>query len=594
MRRHAHVVARVLAGLLLVIAVAYFLLTRTDSDSVATRGEPRVSIANLKIDQFTTSRTADGAAIAPDGKHVVYVEHGGGSDSLRLRDLGTGTDIEILAAQNGVQLAGLTVAPDGAFVTCLKVVPPQRVELWQVPISGGPPRQLLEANGGRVGFSPDRKRMAYTRRAGSDRTEVVIAAIDGSNATVAAARRMPEAFLTTSIDELLSTPAPAWSPDGKTLAVLGTRLAAPGGGREDTGQVVFVDVQTGSERTVNAGPPLIGSGLEWLDERWLVVSMYERPGAPMQLWLLSYEEGEFHRLSNDLNQYIGLSLTADRDALVTSRVELSSGIWTNDASARWTQVVPDTPVTGAGGFGVEWIGDDLLYVASTMRGLALMRWSDSTRKTELFANSAANPSVSRDGSTIAFLDHDSGEAFTMDASSRNRERVYRWGGAGRLTPNGQQLLRIGAGPKGPVVQLYSVDGSGNVREMMAERVALGRAEASPDGRRLAYSSRDERDQPAIAVCELADCSSRTPLSPIQGKWRWTPDSLALAYVDPRTQSDIWIQPLDGSTPRQLTRFASDGRTIMDFAWSADGKRLAVARAVSSTNIVLLRGLRRGE
>jgi len=52
-----------------------------------------------------------------------------------------------------------------------------------------------------------------------------------------------------------------------------------------------------------------------------------------------------------------------------------------------------------------------------------------------------------------------------------------------------------------------------------------------------------------------------------------------------------VQPLSGAPPRQLSRFA-DGRAILDFAWSRDGARLAIARAKTTTDIVLFRGLRR--
>jgi YD repeat-containing protein len=69
-----------------------------------------------------------------------------------------------------------------------------------------------------------------------------------------------------------------------------------------------------------------------------------------------------------------------------------------------------------------------------------------------------------------------------------------------------------------------------------------------------------------------------------------PDSKALAYVDANTQSDLWIQPLDGSAPRPLTHFTPDGNQIWDFDWDADGRRLAVARGKTSTDIVLYRGL----
>ena len=76
-----------------------------------------------------------------------------------------------------------------------------------------------------------------------------------------------------------------------------------------------------------------------------------------------------------------------------------------------------------------------------------------------------------------------------------------------------------------------------------------------------------------------------------GIWRWMPDGQALGYIDLRTQSDLWAQPLDGSAPRQLTHFPADGQQIWDFDWSADGKRLAVARGRITSDIVLFRGLR---
>jgi hypothetical protein len=52
-----------------------------------------------------------------------------------------------------------------------------------------------------------------------------------------------------------------------------------------------------------------------------------------------------------------------------------------------------------------------------------------------------------------------------------------------------------------------------------------------------------------------------------------------------------VQPLDGSARRQLTHFADD-RTITDFAWSRDGRRLAISRNTVTNDIVLFKGLRR--
>lgn len=45
----------------------------------------------------------------------------------------------------------------------------------------------------------------------------------------------------------------------------------------------------------------------------------------------------------------------------------------------------------------------------------------------------------------------------------------------------------------------------------------------------------------------------------------------------------------GHPPRQLTRF-TDARRIYAFAWSRDGKRLAIARTSTTDDIVLIKGL----
>src|SRR6185503_1699399 len=70
------------------------------------------------------------------------------------------------------------------------------------------------------------------------------------------------------------------------------------------------------------------------------------------------------------------------------------------------------------------------------------------------------------------------------------------------------------------------------------------------------------------------------------KIRWTADGQALTYIDRRGGiSNIWSQPLSGGDPRQLTDFKAD--QIFNFAWSADGKQLACARGVVTSDAVLI-------
>ena len=68
---------------------------------------------------------------------------------------------------------------------------------------------------------------------------------------------------------------------------------------------------------------------------------------------------------------------------------------------------------------------------------------------------------------------------------------------------------------------------------------------------------------------------------------WSPDGHAIDYwVTKGGVSDIWRQSLQGGPPKQLTHFPSG--LINGFAWSTDGKSLAVARGTVIADIILLK------
>ena len=519
----------------------------------------------------------------------MYVENGGGRDSLRLRQVTTGSNVEIVPAEPGVTLLGGTVTPDGGFVNYMRRAAIGQPELWQIPFLGGSPKRLLPGVAGRVGFSADGRQMAWVRGLPPGEAQLVVAALDGSSERVVATRRAPEIFWLLAVFQGF---APAWSPDGATIALLGGK-----GGDASQGQLVFVDVKTGAQQVVTLTPNSIlpGTGAEWLDDRTVLVSMFDRVSAPLQLWLVSYPEGRLRRLTNDTDQYVTPSITADRSAVVVSRNEATFSVWTSDTAAEaWTQTVPTTPVKGPIGFRIRWIGDNLSFMTTAAGGFALSRWLASTKTTEVLAQSSGNQTVSRDGSALVFYDYDASDLWKSDGAGRNRVRLGRGQGPatdGRLSPDGRWLAFTNPGAsQGPVVLLRSTDDPSRTRQVTADRVRFGTTEVSPDGRWIAFSSFDERKQPAVAVCDLDTCSTRKTLPALQA-WRWMPDGQALAYLDPRTQSDLWAQPLDGGAPRQLTHFPADKQQIWDFDWSADGKRLAVARARISSDIVLFRGFR---
>ena len=53
---------------------------------------------------------------------------------------------------------------------------------------------------------------------------------------------------------------------------------------------------------------------------------------------------------------------------------------------------------------------------------------------------------------------------------------------------------------------------------------------------------------------------------------------------------IWVQPLDGSAPKQLTHW--NPNPIFSFGWSPDGKWLAYASGTLTSDVVLISSLAR--
>ena len=60
-------------------------------------------------------------------------------------------------------------------------------------------------------------------------------------------------------------------------------------------------------------------------------------------------------------------------------------------------------------------------------------------------------------------------------------------------------------------------------------------------------------------------------------------------IDPNDPRNILAQPLDGSAPTPLTRFAN--KQIFDLSLSPDGKQIAITRVSLVSDVVLITGLR---
>ena len=151
-----------------------------------------------------------------------------------------------------------------------------------------------------------------------------------------------------------SWPAAAQASSGSRLPLPGGRVSLRPGRRaagsslslprrEGRTRVILVDSETGSMQGIPL-PNGIIFGLGWLNGESLVINQSPQIGSPIQLFRLSYPAGQVTRLTNDPNDYVGASLTADGGGLVTARSEARMDIWVGDArGTTGTDVVRRAP-----------------------------------------------------------------------------------------------------------------------------------------------------------------------------------------------------------------------------------------------------------
>jgi eukaryotic-like serine/threonine-protein kinase len=573
----------VAAGALLLGAAALVVWTLSHDATPAGPQPPSTvqSPADFQVTQLTTSGTAERPTISPDGRYVAYVQHDGDNYSLWLRQTATTSNVQIVRPQPGVTLLGATFTPDGTAIDFVRQATGAPAEVWRVPFLGGSPRLFVAEVSSPISWAPDGRRIAYlrTRFTPTLSTQLLVAAADGGQERQLASDVPAEPWISLAAPWRPSF-APAWSPDGRLIAVAAATLTSDGRGR-----VIFVDTENGSARDV-AVPSGIRNGLSWLNRESLVLNQPQQLMGPNQLFRLPYPAGPLSRLTNDPNDYIGVSLSADGSGLVTARRDRRMDVWVGDGGATTgTEVVRRAPILGERLADVAWSGDQLLYGTVVSGRPSIMRVTPGQDTSEEVTVDALTPGVTSDGRTIVFVSSSTDSFLDLWTAEGNGRRVLRLVPSVTaeqvvVTPDDRSVIYISI--VGGTVSIWMVPIDGGTPTRLADG---GSASVSPDGRSMAFA--DSRG--SLIVCALPGCTSRRTIgsAPFRGPLSWTPDGRGVAYA---READIWVQPLGGRPPRQLTRSA-DRRPIGFFAWSRDGKRLAITRSTETNDIVLLRGLK---
>ena len=579
-KRNAAVTAVVAVALVLLVGAAiYAAFLRSRPAPVAASSAPA-----YEIRQLTTTGNAVAPAISPDGKYVAYSRSSPSwspsravGNGLWVRQIATASNVALVPPEPNGFVTAPTITPDSAYVDYVTQRGHLMPSLWRVPFLGGTPQLLVENISSPVGWSPDGRQMAFIRvDLPTTRSSLVIADANGENERVLApeeGRDFASAFLG-------SGARPAWSPDGRSVAVY-----EPG---RNGSRVVAFDASTGAVTALAQLASSAPQGLAWLGPSSLVVSAQDSSGRA-QLSRVTLPAGAATPLTNDLSSYIGIDLDASRRNLVTSKRETRLAVWVGDADGRNGREIAPLAPYGGFFFSVAWAGERVLYDATPNGTVApftigLGAGAEGTRVAEDGSMAAATA----DGRTVVFSGAPDG-LWRVTAGGRPVKIADGDAWWPVISADDKNVVFLSFRKAALTPWIVPLAG-GEPTEIVHEQVGLQGVRVSPDGARMLFRSL----RGGWLVCDLPDCANRRevplPDDSFGDPYQWTPNGRAIAYV-PRSQGEIRAVPLEGGEPRRIATLAlPTDRTAAAFAWSRDGTRLAVLESLVTEDIVLLSGL----
>jgi len=546
---------------------------------------------NVKLTRLTAEGDVESVTVSPDGKYIAYSLDESGRRSLWTKHLATGSRVPIVPAAEALVLNASMFSNDGNYVYYTRVDEQNpRGALYQVPVLGGTSKKILTNVSQPISLSPDGKQIAFGRFHLTDTDdELFLVNADGTNERHLITLKEPNWF---------SGAGPGWSPDGTMLAI---------GYGSDGMTPSVISIADGKLKPITSRRWVYVGRVAWFsDGSGLVFTAREQALGALQIWQQSYPQGEVRRLTNDLSSYgfYSLALTADSEGLVSVQGDPGSNIWiAPDGEASRARAVTARKNVQEGHYNLGWTPHGKVVFDSNANAKASI-WivsADGSNPRALTDNSTDDyaPEVSADGRFIIFNSNRTGNPQAFRTSIDGGESQQLTNGIGgvathSISPDGRWLLY---NPFTGGIRKLSLDG-GTETEIVAQG-NLRYPQVSPDGKLLAYFFDDEQtNRPRIAVIEFGSGAAvRTFDLPVTSQsslyeslfyrgFHWSTNGRAIVYINTLGGvSNLWSQPLDGGTPKQITDFKSD--LIYNFAYSRDGRQLALARGSHTRDAVLI-------
>ncbi|MDQ3799971.1 MAG: hypothetical protein M3384_11000, partial [Acidobacteriota bacterium] len=563
-----------------------------------------------KITRLTTSGQVLHAVISPDASMIAYTTEENGVQSIWTKQIGAPNSNRIVSDAD-LRFSGIVFSPTGKEIFYVAQKREDSIgSLFRIPAAGGTSQKVLDDVYNRIDFAPDGSRFVFRRRnfiQGEDL--LLVADAGGANVRQIASRRFPEMLLN-----------PAWSPDGKTIAVGVINNDADN--RQQYGTVVLLPADGASEDRI-LGDKRWGlvTYIAWQSDgkALYVCGQNELNFGSIQVWRVFLDRASTPEpITTDTSDYRGISAARGSNTLVTVKSDIHSSIWaTAAASSPSINQTADTeankPLTeqtsaristsDLAGFKGLTFAPDGRVVYTTIRESFIEIWrmnADGTNPQKLIdaSHDVYTPVVSPDNRYIVYVSDVKGVCRLWRANLDGGGKVELTHGdndeSPQFTPDGKWIVFTQAINGRSRLAKVSVEGgeATPIGQMTAQMPVV-----SPDGKTIAFILID-RTTAKIALMPFdGDYPTKifeTPLM-VSGKpyysaaIHWSPDGSAVTFLkDEKGVSNVWSQPVNGKPAKKLTSFNAEEIFYFDIARGEnDSPKLILARGTHASDAMLI-------
>ncbi|CAN5609152.1 hypothetical protein BH10ACI3_BH10ACI3_24400 [soil metagenome] len=580
------IAATVVLVLLGITAGAYFAYS-----SMSGRNSWATS-RDVKLKKLSFSGDVEFPVISADGKQFAFSRNG----RLFVQSVDGETACEIVLPEK-TEAGFIQFAPDGrslAFRDKQRYFLAGNVQ--RVSLDGGKPEVIAKNVWSGFSFSPDGRSLAFVRvLPDENRHELLLLDLTTGGEKALSELVGPSAFILVS--------APAFSSDASRLAVAITKQEA----QTPRSQLSVYDLSNG---TVEEFVPQQLRQFEqpaWRPDGRSITVIGRENQKFFQVWELSYPNGRVTHVTNDLNIYRNLSMSADGRRLISANFTTFSHIWfaqSGNLSAQKQTTFGNLNRDGT--IGMQWMPDGSIVYASRIVGnVDLWRAGpgelDKQQLTRESGDINAYPELAPDGSTIYFTSNRTGttQIWKMDVGKPTDQTQITSGDKEinefpQISPDGRWLYYLKKAKSEKAIWRRSLtDATELPIEVDGKLSPSSFLELSPDGKFLAtcnlVAKSDEGDESqSFQVAIVAtDRRAKPRMFNLPSPWiTWSADGNGFEYAENKSGlARLWHQNFDQTPP--LLLFESSGEYIAGVHWSPDGKTLAVSKGKRLNDVVLI-------